>query len=44
MKAHALDSLVNPHATDNLTFVCLGFFSDLQAEKNPLFTLRENMT
>lgn len=27
MKAHALDSLVNPHATDNLTSVWLfGFF------------------
>lgn len=37
MKADALDNLVNPHATDNLTFVWFFIFFNLQAEKKKSF-------
>lgn len=40
MEVHALDSLVNPHAMDNLTFVYF-IFSNLQPKKTTLFTPRE---
>lgn len=44
MKACALDSLVNPYATDNLISVCFfKFFLIFKLKKKALFELRENL-